>query len=101
MEKPPSLEWLQNAVGGFIEQVPYFTSMKNGERAVAFCNEYGKLKRMQINEAATQAWAAALERTTDDAGPLNDILVGPVVVLTGDSDFMERHINGDEDGNWP
>ena len=39
--KALTLAYLQEAVGGFIEEVPYFTVYK-GERCVAFYNEKGK-----------------------------------------------------------
>lgn len=76
------LEELQAAVGGYIEAVSGFDTYLN-QNAVAFCNEEGKLKGLAINEQATRFWAYA------NGGHVGDVLVGDVVVLTGDEEFME------------
>lgn len=70
---------LQKAVGGYIEAVPYFAAFE-GKRCVAYCNEEGKLKDLAVNAKATEAWW--------EQAPVNDILVGDVVVLVGDSEFL-------------
>jgi hypothetical protein len=81
LETVPPIEELQKAVGGYIETVPYFTKYKD-KQCVAFCNEEGKLKGLPYNSRATNDWG----RNT----PLSDdVLVGPVVILTGDRSFME------------
>lgn len=51
----PDLEQLQNAVGGLIETVPYFTKFK-GRRGVAYANEEGLLMGLPMNRAASAAW---------------------------------------------
>lgn len=82
---PPGLDWLQSAVGGNIETVPYMVVF-NGQPCVAFCNEEGKLHHLQVNEIASEAWRAGLPAGFQ---PLDDVLVGDVVILTGDDDFLE------------
>jgi len=87
----PDLEVLQSAVGGWIEQVPGFTSFLDVETkqrvaCVAFCNEEGKLKGLPFNGLATLAWISAIHADAFTVYP--DNLVGAVVVLTGDAEFM-------------
>lgn len=77
---------LSKAVAGSIEQVPLFTSINlgNGEKpCVAFCNEEGKLQNLPLNEWATFLWSQAV-----NGKHLNDALVGTVVVVWGDREFM-------------
>lgn len=89
---PPTLEFLQGAVGGYIEQVPQFDNIRLGERierCVAFCNETGKLDGLPFNAAATEAWEQALPTgLRDKAGQWLDFLVGPIIVVAGDAEFM-------------
>jgi len=85
---PPELEALQHAVGGYIEQVPWFHWFI-GVPCVAFCNEEGKLRKLLYNEVATLAWTAAVMHDHGRLSGFCDRLVGPVVVLTGDREFME------------
>lgn len=80
--EPVKLEELQAAVGGFIETVPNFETYL-GKKAIAFCNEEGKIDGLPINEQATRFW-----RYAAPAG-FADVLVGDVVILTGDDEFME------------
>jgi hypothetical protein len=83
----PELETLQDAVGGWLEQVPYFLTMETLDGlqpCIAFCNEEGKLSRpkpLPVNELATAHWAAAQTRAGVD---LDDVLVGNIVVIYGD-----------------
>lgn len=79
----PKLEYLQKAVGGYIEAIPGFTKL-NGEPCVAFCDEEGKLKGKPYNAAATQLWTQCFK------GPIDDVLVGDILVLTGDKAFMRK-----------
>lgn len=81
-DRVPDLAFLQYAVGGYIELIPFFTKY-NGEKGIAFCNEEGKLHGMIPNLAATQAWR-------DQGGTEYDYLAGPVLFLTGDDDFMNE-----------
>lgn len=84
LDTAPKLEALQAAVGGYIEVVPYFDTYL-GQKAVAYCNEDGKLKGLPVNEQATRFWGYALRPVM----PLFDVLVGDVVVLTGDEEFLQ------------
>lgn len=95
IDSSPKLKELQAAVGGRIETVPYFDHIRvNGERreAVAFCNEEGKVKGLPVNRQATLIWAQVLDNNgmtiRDEHGDFLDMLVGPVIVLYGDEEFM-------------
>jgi hypothetical protein len=57
-KKKPVLEELQEMVGGYIQQVPYFTRYGNFERGEAWANEYGKVLSppLPLNEQATKVW---------------------------------------------
>jgi Domain of unknown function (DUF3846) len=81
LDAPPGLEVLHELVGGYIERVPLWPKYE-GQPCVALCDEEGKLKNYPVNMAATQAWRRVAPAFTDD------VLVGTVVVLTGDSEFM-------------
>jgi hypothetical protein len=77
----PDLEFLQQAVGGHIEVVPYFDRLGD-KPCVAFCNEEGKLKGLPINTHATLLWGDAV-----GVQP-NDVLCGDVLVITGDKALL-------------
>lgn len=83
--------------GGWLEKVPGFNSIKIGKEThdcVALCDEDGKRKQMPFNQTATVMWQEALLAQghpglcTPD-GALADYLVGPIVILYGDQEFME------------
>ena len=82
---PPALEDLQGGVGGYIELVPGFNHWQ-GERCVAFCDEDGKRKKLPYNMRATKRWYDQMQ------GPFirKDVLVGPIVIVTGDRELMEE-----------
>lgn len=82
----PELSVLQAAVGGYLEAVPFFDTWE-GQPAVVFCNEEGKLNKLPYNRIATAAWYG------QSPLPISDVLVGDVVILTGDRDFM-LHLRG-------
>ena len=93
---PPDLEALQKAVGGWIECVPWFNwfielESESWVPCLALCNEEGKLEGLPYNEVATMAWAAAIMhgQKSGRLSGFSDRLVGNVVVLTGDREFME------------
>lgn len=90
--KAPTLEELQQAVGGFIETVPHFDQITlSGEThtCVALCNEDGKLEGLPLNGAATVLWAEACPGLmSDDGKRYRDVLTGSVIVLYGDAAFM-------------
>jgi hypothetical protein len=99
VESPTNLfRTLQKEVGGYIEMVPYFKSFYDeGEYkpCVAVCNEDGKLTGLPPNQLATAIWHAVLRKdpTLVDlplAGGQLDSLVGPVVVVMGDEEFMDE-----------
>jgi len=97
---PVTLDFLREAVGGDIELVPGFDRI-GGRACHAFCNEHGKLEhpehteQMVFNLRATLLWEEALAARGDPRVGLRDIhgdwidwLVGPVLVLYGDDEFM-------------
>ena len=61
---------------------------------VALCNEHGETDHIPINQAATIAWERALRREghqlLDQSGTPTDWLVGPVLILFGDREFMKE-----------
>ena len=81
LAKAATLAELQAAVGGYIETVPHFETYE-GEAAVAFCNEEGKVDGLPLNGVATEAWAKALGMEAGNV-PWGDVLVGDVVILWG------------------
>jgi hypothetical protein len=87
----PHLEDLRGLVGGDIELVPFFTKFER-EPCVAFCNETDKLKGLPINHRATALWhAAALWHAQGEPRFIGrDVLVGPIVIVTGDRELMEE-----------
>ena len=87
-DSPPPLEQLQAFVGGDIEAVPGWTSIQHRgirHKCVAFFNEHGKQKALPKNHYASVLWALQWDARR---GELKDHLVGPVVILYGDADFM-------------
>jgi hypothetical protein len=94
-----TLKFLQGAVGGYIELIPHFeTHLINGKEiaCLAYCNEDGKRLELPLNTFATELWNAAIERTGghNDTG---DYLVGTVVIVTGDAEFMRGHCDGEDE----
>lgn len=84
-DAPPTLSVLQEYVGGYIEMVPllkHFTTKDGLKPCVAYCNEDGRHLGLPENKTANSMWA--------DSDPMLQAypLVGTVVVLTGDDDFM-------------
>ena len=81
--KPIPQQHFWDAVGGYTETVPYFTTYE-GKQCVAFCDEEGKLKGKPLNAAAQTLWEAQWPVR------LADYLVGDVVIVTGDISFMRE-----------
>lgn len=81
IDSAPSLETLQDAVGGYIEYIPMFDRYED-KPCIAYCNEEGKLQDFVVNAAATAIWRKSIGTA--------DVLVGDIVILTGDKDFMEE-----------
>jgi hypothetical protein len=119
LTKPPLLELLQDAVGGYIETVPMFSLIWTEEErkyvsCVALCNEYGKLENQPHNGRATKAWDTAMRQLMDDEGqPIyptglmdsdgypTDILCGKVAVIVGDEEFMRAWQTDPEEDEEP
>lgn len=104
---------LYDAVGGPIETIPFFETVKlpksvaaklgdtNGfnlsekRPCAAFCNEYGKVHGLAYNEFGTALWAMSLvdagHATIRDDGaiPMNDICNGAIIIVVGDEAFLE------------
>ena len=74
---------LQELVGGFIEPVPLWKQMPDGRACWVLCNEEGKIRNLPLNVAATDAWYSAAKIN------VGDTLLGTVVVVFGDEEFME------------
>jgi hypothetical protein len=87
LDKAPGLDALQAAVGGYIEIVPRFDEYL-GRKAVAYCNEDGKYQGLPLNKQATRFWGYALGVVPPGAA-FGDVLVGDIVVLTGDEEFLK------------
>lgn len=85
-------EKLKDALnGGLLETVPFLESITiNGEKhsCIAFCDEEGKLKNLPVNLLGNFYWDAALKERGLTLKQMQDILVGPIVVLYGDDEFM-------------
>jgi hypothetical protein len=75
----PELKQLKDAVGGWIETVPYWEDY-GGRRAVVFCNEEGKLDGLPVNEVATAIWHDKLKPNLID-----DFLCGNIIVVSCDT----------------
>lgn len=82
LTEPPTLEMLQSAVGGSIETVPMFVLYKD-EHCVCFCNEEGKIHGLPLNISATELW-----NKQRHPHPIDDVLVGDVVIIRGDNEMM-------------
>jgi hypothetical protein len=86
-DKRVDLATIQEVVDGFIEAVPHFKTIgHNGTTVdcVAFCNEDGKAKNLPLNRMATLLWIKV--RPPE----FNDVLVGDVMIVFGDDEFMEE-----------
>src|SRR5262245_57368035 len=79
------LDKLREIVGGSIEVVPGWNRMF-GQDCVVFCNEDGKGLGLPFNPGADLLWKQILRRQNLDAG--GDYLVGNIIVLIGDAEFM-------------
>lgn len=94
-DDPDILERSQKAVGGWIEKVPGFNSIlydREVRKCVALCNEEGKLDELPRNTVANRYWTEALKRDFGLHGltsPDPDFLVGSIVIVFGDEEFME------------
>jgi len=94
---PPSQEEVQAVVGGDLQVVPGFRTIRYGAvvmDCVALCDAKGNLEDLAMNNLATIAWKEALRRAIDaglwrsEVMP-TDPLVGTVAVLFGDPEFID------------
>jgi hypothetical protein len=89
----PPLATLQEAVGGHIELIPFF-SRWDGSLCMAYCNTDSKMKGLPRNEPANHLWdmvLAAQGKSRFDPARLNtelDYLAGPIVIIVGDRSFI-------------
>lgn len=114
LNTPPTLQAMKDVVGGYIERVPMLDTYWAPEdkmtlSCVAYCNEDGKRFNLPHNMRATLDWDAALRAIEGPDGPLyprgllrsdgraSDRLVGPVIVIVGDTEFMRLHVLGPEE----
>jgi hypothetical protein len=86
LDDEPTLETLQEKVGGYIRDVPGFTKYE-GQPCLAYCDEDGLPKGLPLNALATDLWHKQMP-------PIDDYLVGNVVILYGDNDFMKAVTEG-------
>jgi hypothetical protein len=90
--QPPTLKEVQAVVGGDLQLVPGFRTIRYGALVMdcfALCNANGKHKGLPMNDLATIAWKEALRRAVDPEVMPTDPLVGTVAVLFGDPEFMD------------
>jgi hypothetical protein len=64
MNKQPTLDFIQQAVGGSIEMVPHFIKYEGRQVTVVYANEEARRMTLNFNTLATQAWSLCL-----DGGP--------------------------------
>lgn len=81
VDKPPTLERMQEIVGGWLELVPGFSRFQD-ERAVAYCDEEGRLKHLPVNALASEAWWQSCPAQRGQT------LRGTVLILHGNEAFM-------------
>lgn len=84
------LPQLQDAVGGYLEVVPYLKLFDHGgatHSCVAFCDEEGKLKGKPVNRQASDIW----DRQLAEKGVRRniDVLVGDIAFVFGDPALMK------------
>lgn len=91
VEKAPDLDMLKDGIGGgYIEVVPYFSTIEhNGQiyRCIAFADEDGKRKNLDLNAHATALWNRAMRKAVG-CGCAPDYLVGQILVVFGDEEWM-------------
>jgi hypothetical protein len=77
------LDDLQKAVGGYIETTPYVETYED-KRVSRSATKKGKLNDLAFDLPATVPWYKVLR--SDQR--YRDQLVGPIIVLIGDSEFL-------------
>lgn len=82
----PKLAELQELVGGYIELAPmlnHFMTPQGLEPYVAFWNEDGRMLKLPRTNMATAIWSYSVPELRSQP------IVGNVVVLMGDDEFMD------------
>ena len=74
----PTYNQIKEAVGGYIETIPYFRSYNGFVRGVAFAHEEGLIRGFEYNRNASEAWLKALAGQTG-VDPSRVHLVGDVI----------------------
>jgi hypothetical protein len=87
MTSPLRLQLMNDIAGGDIEQIPYWSTYE-GEECVVFGNTNAKMNKLQVNKSANADWHDARVREGIKGKP-EDELRGPIVIVTGDAEFME------------
>lgn len=82
LEGQPTLQQLQEIVGGHIELVPYLTKYEE-KPCLAFCNTDGKGHGLPFNPSAHKVWETAYGRTI-----VEDYLVGAIAIVVGPVEFL-------------
>ena len=90
--RPAKLEELKWGIGGgYLELVPHFTTIAVSDvvmDCVAMCDEDGKRKQLPVNQIANDLWQESRWRKFGCSEPMGDHLVGNIIVLFGDREFM-------------
>ena len=60
MNKQPTFDFIQQAVGGSIEMVPHFIKYEGRPVTVVYANEEARRMTLKFNTLATQAWLSCL-----------------------------------------
>ena len=60
MNKPPTIDFIQRAVGGSIEMVPHFIKYEGRPVTVVYANEEARRITLKFNPLATEAWQLCL-----------------------------------------
>jgi hypothetical protein len=93
LERPVTEKEIQDAVGGPVGFIANFdTVTQDGTISLcyAFCDEQARHRARPQNRQATTLWSQALVRRFGAGqAELPEVLLGSVVVITGDSEFLE------------
>jgi hypothetical protein len=79
----PRLDVLQEAVGGYIEEIPLWTMVDHGGSlidCIAFANEDGRMLKLPLNEIASNLWRKVYPHSYE--------LYGDVAVVYGNRKFL-------------
>ena len=78
-DKQLKLEELQKYVGGTVQEMPFFTKIVidgvEYRRGIAYCDEDGFQKRLELNERAHSFWRKACPK----GNPERMTVVGPIL----------------------